>query len=130
MNLINKNNNELFDSYPTDKTFWFYISSGYHSETSIYANDKPPISKFYNSEYSEKKSIKNTIVEYVKDEDDSDNEEFVDFADFKDVESVETSENAPEFSCEITFELPKDGFRVYIVNEFPNYCRYSKVDIS
>jgi hypothetical protein len=36
-------------------------------------------------------------------------------------EQSEEEDNAPEEACEIKFFLPKEGKRIYIVNEFPKY---------
>jgi hypothetical protein len=86
-----------------EKTFWFHIASDYRSGRSIYTYTKPP--KYDNED---------------EDDEDDDNEEDNNEED-NDNEEDDDDEDAPEEATDIKFALPKEGIRIYIVNEFPNY---------
>jgi hypothetical protein len=74
------------------KSFWFYIGDDYRSGRSIYTFTNPP-------KYGEEQDGDEDEEEYEEDE----------------------YNNTPEEACEIKFALPKEGQRLYIVNEFPYY---------
>lgn len=125
------------------KTLWFYIQNDSNSLPTIYIFDKPPrCEEEYDTYENKLENVEKENIELIEDKylcekginnenyedveyDDEEYEEY-EHTEYEDVEYEHTEYEdeeviTPDEACKITFEIPKEGCRVYLVNEFPEY---------